>query len=54
MLLLRTLMTEKSFLLYAIYISLHIFLDIRTAITHFELDEDSFFNESDTKDVLFL
>ena len=27
-------------------------LDIRTATTHLELDEDIFFNESDTKDIL--
>ena len=28
-------------------------LDIRTAITHLELDRDFFFNESDAKDILF-
>ena len=27
-------------------------LDIRTAITHLELDKDFFFNESDAKDLL--
>jgi hypothetical protein len=27
-------------------------LDIRTAITHLELDEDLFFNESNVKDLL--
>ena len=29
-------------------------LDIRTAITHLELDKDFFFNESDAKDIMFL
>ena len=29
-------------------------LDIRTVITHLELDKDCFFNESDAKDILLL